>query len=112
TAEKNQIGRQIGQLAGGLKNAQRDQNSQLDQGMKTLQQRPTQIKQQEQTLAQEIASIEPRLNDLLLRIPLPPDDDVPAGTSADDNVELQRWNAPWFDPAKTFEHNKGFPARS
>lgn len=108
TSEKNQIGKQIGQLAGRLKKAGGDEKAQLQTQMAALQQRPTQLKEQEQALAQQLAEIEPALHDLLLRVPLPADDDVPVGASADDNVELRRWNPAWFDAGKPFEANKGF----
>ena len=112
TAEKNQIGKQIGQLAGRLKKAADDERGELQQQMKTLQQRPTQLKEQEQSLSQQLAEIEPKLRSLLLRVPQPPDDDVPVGQSADDNVELRRWNPSWFDAGRSFEQNKGFSPRS
>jgi seryl-tRNA synthetase len=34
------------------------------------------------------------------------------GESSEDNVEIRRWNPPWFDPAKPFAANKGFAPRT
>ena len=52
------------------------------------------------------------LNEILLRVPLPPDADVPVGTGSDGNVELRRWAPSGWDFSKTFEQNKGFKPRS
>ncbi len=41
-----------------------------------------------------------------------PDEDVPRGDSAEDNIELRTWNPDWFDPKKPFAENKGFPHRT
>ncbi|NOG55213.1 MAG: hypothetical protein HND57_12965 [Planctomycetes bacterium] len=108
-AEKNRIGKEIGQVAGRMKKAADDaERAELQASMKALQQRPTAIKTREAELAARIVEIEPQRDALWLRIPQPADDDVPVGKSADDNVELRRWNPDWFDPAKSFEDNRGF----
>lgn len=91
TAEKNMVGRQIGQLAPQLKNAVGDEKLELQQKMKQMQQRPTQLKQREQELGKLIGGIESPLNDLLLHVPQPPDQTVPVGTDDSDNVELRKW---------------------
>ncbi len=111
-AEKNKIGKQIGQLAGQLKKASADDRPALQDQMKQLQQRPNEIKAAEAKLDQTIRDLEPRRDALWLQLPQPPDPDVPVGRSADDNVEIRRWNPPHFDTAKTFEANRGFKARS
>jgi len=59
-------------------------------------------------LEETIAKLQPRYDELLLQVPLPPDDDVPIGEGSEDNVELRRWSPPWFDTAKSFADNKGF----
>ncbi len=91
TTEKNQIGKQIGQLAGQLKKASDEDKAELQQQMADLQQRPTEIKQQEQQLGEQLAELEPQLDALLLRVPQPPDDDVPVGKDDTENTELRQW---------------------
>ena len=112
TAEKNAIGKEIGQLAGRLKKAADGEKATLEQKMKELQARPTAMKAEETALHEQIAGIEPKLNELLLRVPQPPDDDVPVGESAEDNTEMRRWNPSWFDAGKSFAENKGFEPKS
>lgn len=112
TAEKNAIGKQIGQIAGRMKKASEDEKAELQQQMKTLQARPNEIKTEEQQLADRIAEIEPKRDALWLRIPQPADDDVPVGKSADDNVQLRTWAPKDWDVEKSFEQNKGFAAKS
>lgn len=98
TAEKNQIGKQIGALAGRLKSAAPDQQPALQEEMKRLQARPTQLKAREQELQSQAAILEPQLQEQLLRVPQPPDDDVPPGLDDTQNVELRRWGqVPTFD---------------
>ncbi|MEE9212508.1 MAG: serine--tRNA ligase [Phycisphaeraceae bacterium] len=111
-AEKNRIGKQIGQLAGQLKQADPSQQATLNEQMTTLQARPNQIKTQQGQLEDRIRKLQPQRDALWLAVPQPADADVPLGASADDNVEIRRWNPPWFDPAKSFEQNKGFQPRS
>ena len=59
-----------------------------------------------------IAQLEPKVAGLLLQVPLPPDPAVPRGQTSDDNVEVRRWNPPWFDTARPFAANKGFQPRT
>ncbi|MEM7577471.1 MAG: serine--tRNA ligase [Planctomycetota bacterium] len=112
TAEKNAIGKEIGQLAGRLKKASPDDRSALQSEMSALQARPNAIKARQDELAPELKAAEVARDDLLLEMPQPADADVPVGKSADDNVELRRWSPPTFDPTKTFTDNKGFEAKS
>lgn len=107
-AEKNRIGKEIGQLAGRLKKAEGDQKAALSQEMQTLQTRPNAIKAEENQLNDAIAQLTPERERLWLKVPQPPDPDVPVGKSADDNVELNAWHPGWFDPQKSFSDNKGF----
>src|SRR5438128_2180546 len=58
TSEKNSISKQIGQLAGQLKKAPADQQAKLQEDMKKLQQRPTELKGEEQHLTEQIAELE------------------------------------------------------
>ncbi len=105
-------GPQIGKLAGALKKAQGDEAQRLQKELDELKSRPAALKAQVTVCEGELAKVEPDLHDLLLQIPLPPDDDVPVGASSNDNVELRRWSPGHYDLAKTFEQNKGFAPRT
>jgi seryl-tRNA synthetase len=91
TAEKNAIGKQIGQLAGRIKKAAGDEQTRLTAEMQALQQRPTQLKNQEQELEAQINDLAPRIDELLLRVPQPADPDVPEGKDDSENVEIKKW---------------------
>lgn len=112
TAEKNRIGKEIAQIAGRLKRADEDHKSHLQQQMQQLQQRPSEIKKQEQELAEVAGQLEQQRDDLLLEVPQPADGDVPIGASADENVEVGQWQSDWFDPQQSFAKNKGFKLRN
>ncbi len=111
-AQKNRIGKEIGQVAGRLKMADADERLSLQHEMQRLQQGPAALKLEEAELAELIARVEPQRNALWLQVPQPADPNVPRGTSADDNVEIRRWNTPTFDTAQTFEHNRGFAPKT
>ena len=111
-AEKNQIGKRIGQLAGKLKKAPADQRAALEQEMQDLKARPDALKQEEASLADRVTALESDRDTLWLRIPQPAAPDVPVGKSADDNVQLSTWNPDGFDPAKSFAQNKGFAPKT
>src|SRR6476661_507374 len=64
TAEKNAIGKQIGQLAGKLKNASPDEQAVMQEEMKRLQARPTELKAAEQMFDVKLAELEPELQEL------------------------------------------------
>lgn len=112
TAEQNQIGKQIGQLAGKLKKVDASERESLQQQIQTLKARPDQIKEQVAALTEQTATLEAQRDALWLRIPQPADPDVPVGQSAEDNVELSTWHPDWFDPAKPFAQNKGFAPKT
>lgn len=98
TAEKNKIGKQIGQLAGRLKKAPADQAGALRAEMQQLQQRPAELKQTEQDIQTRLTALEPELNELLLSVPQPADDESPIGHDDQDNAELRTWgDVPTFD---------------
>jgi seryl-tRNA synthetase len=107
-AEKNKIGKEIGQIAGKLKKAQGEEKQQLEAERQRLQARPNEIKQEENELEAQIGELQPKRDDLWLRVPQPPDGDVPRGESDEDNVELRQWHPDWFDPNQSFQQNKGF----
>lgn len=98
TAEKNQSGKVIGQLAGKLKKASDAEKAALQAEMQKLQARPAELKEQEQALAEQIAALEPEHSDLLHRVPMPADPEVPVGKDDTQNVELRTWGeVPTFD---------------
>ncbi|MEM6853124.1 MAG: aminoacyl--tRNA ligase-related protein, partial [Planctomycetota bacterium] len=114
-AEKNAIGKEIGQVAGQMKKAEGDAKAELQKRMAALQARPNEIKTAEAEVSEQLAALEAQRDELWLLVPQPADDDVPVGQSADDNVELRRWNPEGdlaFDPAKPFVEQKGFAPKS
>jgi seryl-tRNA synthetase len=68
----------------------------------------TGLKARAKELDDLVAELEPQLEPLLMRVPQPPDGDIPIGESAEDNKEIRRWSPPWFDTTKPFQDNKGF----
>lgn len=114
-AEQNRLakesGPEIGKLSAQLKKAEGQERARLEAAVAELKAKPGALKGQIQDLEAELLSVDPELSALLLQVPLPPDADVPVGATADDNVELSRWSPAWFDPAMTFEQNKGFAPR-
>ena len=90
-AEKNLIGKQIGQFAGQLKTATPEHKTQLQEQMKQLQARPAELKIQEQKLEEQLAGLQPQIDDLVLRAAQPCDPEVPLGKDDTENVEVRRW---------------------
>ncbi|MEO0630488.1 MAG: serine--tRNA ligase [Planctomycetota bacterium] len=101
-------GPKIGQLMGKLKSAEGDEKSAIEAEVEALRAKPAALKDEIAALDDELAKVSPELDTLLLEIPQPADPDVPRGASADDNVQKSVWAPSWWDPAKTFEQNKGF----
>lgn len=112
TAEKKRIGVQIGQVAAQLKKAPADQQTNLQNTMKSLQQRPNEIKARETELSSIIAELDAQRYKLWLLIPQPADADVPVGKSEADNIQISKWDPDWFDTSKTFQQNRGFNPKS
>ena len=102
----------IGTLMGRLKGAEGPERAAIEAEVADLRGRPAALKERIHAMDEELGSIEPELERLLLEVPLPPDPDVPVGTSEADNVEVRRWNPPHFDPAMDFAAQRGFGARS
>jgi seryl-tRNA synthetase len=116
-AEQGKIEKESGPAIGKLKGAQKkaadeSERARIQRELDDLLVRPAGLKAEGAKLEAEIQQMEPQLRELLLAVPLPPDDDVPVGTSADDNVEIRRWNPPGFDTAKPFEAQRGFKPKS
>jgi seryl-tRNA synthetase len=105
-------GPKIGQLMGQLKGASEADKPSIEAQIAEIKAAPAKLKDQITALDEQITQVEPKLNELLLSIPLPPDDDVPVGKTSDDNIEISRWAPDGWDWDKTFEQNKGFSPRS
>ncbi len=115
-AEQNKLsketGPKIGQLMGKLKGASDDEKPAIQAEIDAIKSAPAMMKEKITALDAQISEIEPELNAILLSIPLPPDDDVPVGTTSDDNIEIFRWAPDGWDWDKSFEQNKGFAPKS
>ena len=115
-AEQNKIskevGPQIGKLKGQLKSAAGAERATLESQVREMEQRPAKLKSEIAGLEEKLSAIQVEFEQLLLQVPQPPDPDVPKGKSADDNVEVKRWNPKWFDPVKSFQDNKGFAPKT
>lgn len=115
-AEQKKIGKEIGpelgKLKGMLKSAEGTEQTELQAQVAELESRPSELKKQIQELDEAIEAIEPEWKGLLLQVPQPPDEEVPRGTSAEDNVELRRWAPDGWDWEQTFEGNRGFQPRT
>jgi len=117
TAEKNAIGKQIGQLAGRIKKAEGEEKTKLETERDALRKRPAALKAEEQQLQERVAELEPRRDALWLKVPQPADAEglfgpLPRGKSAEDNVEVARWSPDGFDPAVSFAEQRGFEPKS
>ena len=81
---QNQAGKKIAQLKGDDKQAAIDEMADL--------------KHQAKQLGDEIAELEPRFDELILRVPQPAAAEVPVGADESENVELRReGEIPTFD---------------
>jgi seryl-tRNA synthetase len=108
-----ETGPQIGQLTGSLKKAASDsERAEIEAKIESIKAAPARLKGEIARFDEQLSTIEPEVSALLLRVPLPPDDDVPVGSSSDDNVEIRRWSPSWWDAGKTFAANRGFLPRS
>ncbi len=107
-----ETGPKIGQLQGKLKSASGLEKTELEAEIAELKNLPARLKGQIQEYDEQLARIVPELESLLLEIPQPPDDDVPRGASADDNIEIARWSPEGWDADKSFEANRGFRPKS
>ena len=106
------LGPQMGQLMGRLKKAEGAEKAAIESELAELKNRPVALKEQIQALDEPLAAADAELTAELLRIPLPPDADVPVGASSAENVEISRWAPSWWDFGKTFVGNKGFEPKT
>lgn len=115
-AEQNKlskaIGPEIGKRRALLKSAEANDRARLEGEIAQLEREPMALKSKVQALEDDLAALRPRIDEILLQVPLPPDADVPKGRDASANVEIKRWNPPWFDTSKAFEANKGFAPKT
>ena len=107
-----EIGPQIGKLKGQLKSASDDEKTAIETQLAELEARPSALKTEIQILDESLAKIEPQWKDLLLHVPQPPDEDVPKGTSSEDNVQIRTWSPDGFDLSKSFIENRGFEPKT
>jgi seryl-tRNA synthetase len=111
----------IGKLKGQIAKAAPEQKAALEAELAQVMGRASALKEAAQGLEKKIAEVDPDLTAILLTVPQPPDQDVPVGTSAEDNIEKRRWcppagpNSPGgvsFDPGKPFDSQRGFKPRT
>lgn len=95
TTEQNKLSKEMGPLMGQLKK-EKDaaRKAELEKKVEGLKARPLAIKAEKEGLEQQIKELEPQIDAEMLKIPLPPDDDVPVGKSSEENVEMLRWGEP------------------
>ena len=105
-------GPQIGRLMGKMKGLEGGERSAVEAEVEDLKRKPAELKERIREVEEELSGLEPELEGLLLRVPQPPDADVPDGGGSEDNVEISRWSPGWWDDSKSFEENRGFRARS
>ena len=91
TAEKNSIGKEIGELKGRLKKASPEEQAKINEKLGALLARSLELKHQEQALDAQVAELDPQILELLQRCAQPPDDDVPVGKDDTENVEIKKW---------------------
>jgi seryl-tRNA synthetase len=84
----------------------------IEAAIREIEHRPVQLKAEIQAFEERLSRLRPQLDELLLKVPQPPDVDVPRGAGPQDNVEIRRWQPPWFDPRKSFRENRGFEPKT
>ncbi|OHB52160.1 MAG: serine--tRNA ligase [Planctomycetes bacterium GWF2_42_9] len=77
TTEKNTLGKSIPKLSGDEK--------------QNLLNKLAEYKNEEAALNDQIKKLEPELDELMLQVPQPADDDVPFGKDDTENVEIAKW---------------------
>src|SRR5262245_61904532 len=85
---EKELGPQIGKLAGALKKATGPEREALEKELEGLKSKPAALKSKITEHEAQVAVLDPQVTELLLQVPLPPDADVPVGTSSDDNVQI------------------------
>ncbi len=85
-AERKSASKKIGQLVG--------QGMNVDEAKATVNETLEKIASQIDAATEQAKQVQAELDDLLLSVPNLPDEQVPAGNSEDDNVEVMRWGTP------------------
>lgn len=108
-----ETGKRIGALSGRLKAAADEaERAALRAELDELKAAPGRLKAEIAEQDRLLGEIEPEYEALMLLVPQPPDADVPVGASADENVELRRWNPEGFEPDRGFAACRGFEPKS
>ena len=93
--EQNKLSKEMGPLMGRMKKeADPAKKAELEKQVEALKTRPAALKQEAAGIEEQLKTLDPQIDALLLTIPLPPDEDVPIGKSSDDNVEIFKWGEP------------------
>ena len=85
-ADRKSASKKIGQLVG--------QGMNVDEAKATVNETLEKIASQIDAATEQAKQVQAELDDLLLSVPNIPDEQVPAGNSEDDNVEVDRWGTP------------------
>jgi seryl-tRNA synthetase len=85
-ADRKGASKKIGQLVG--------QGMNVDEAKATVNETLEKIASQIDAATEQAKQVQAELDDLLLSVPNIPDEQVPAGNSEDDNVEVDRWGTP------------------
>ncbi len=108
--EQNKASKELGPLMGQLKKEQEAaKKAELEKKIEAMKTRPSAIKGEMTGLEDRIRMLDLDMEILQLSIPQPPDDDVPIGKSAEDNVEILKWGEPRkfdFEPKSHIELGK------
>ena len=90
-----ELGKEMGPLQGQLKKAaDAAAKAEIEKKIEGLKARPLALKAEAAKLEEEVKGLEPEIERLMMTIPQPPDEDVPVGKSAEDNVEILKWGEP------------------
>ena len=107
-AISKQVGPAIGKRKRQLKTAEGDALATLELEITELESKPASLKAQVRAAEATVAELSVPLQKLLLHVPLPPDENVPRGKSAAENVEIRQWHPEGWNGAASFEANRGF----
>ncbi len=94
-AEQNKASKELGPLMAQLKREpDAGKKAELEARVEQAKARPVALKHEIMGLEEQMKVLEPEIDSLQLTIPMPPDEDVPVGKSAEDNVEILKWGEP------------------
>ncbi len=107
-----ETGPQMGKIKNQLKSSGNKEKAELESQLSELEAKPSALKTEIQRLDDSISAIEPQWKSLLLQVPQPPDQNVPQGAGANDNVELRTWAPDGYDVSSSFADNRGFEPKT